>query len=76
MATPIYFAEVDVLIAPPMGDGLVPALARDGQLVSCWRLSHEELLEIVDKGVVWLSVSGADRTQPAVIVSGQKAAVI
>jgi hypothetical protein len=80
MARPRDFRESNVTLAPPDGVppadcALLPVLAIDGTLVSCWELSPEEIVEIVETGVVWLAVWGRS-SQPPVMVSGCKAAVI
>ena len=44
------------------------AFTDGAQIISCWRLTQEELAEVARTGVVWLSVRGG--VQPPVLVSG------
>ena len=79
MATPERFPEANLLLGPPQGCETdvnpLPVRRLEGCLVSCWRLTAEELAEVQRTGVVWLSVWGR-RTQPPVMVTAIKADVI
>lgn len=79
MGTPTNFAEANLVLGPPMGceDSVAPMAVRrlDGNLVSCWELSPEEIDEIARTGRVWLSVWG-HQTQPPVLVTAFKEHVI
>jgi len=77
MATPTDFAEANLLLVGPEGrDDIIPLPVRrtDDSVVSRWELSAEEVREIAETGVVWLSVIG--RTAPPVYVTGCKREVI
>jgi hypothetical protein len=80
MATPIQFAEANLVLTAPAGTspddvGRLPVFRNGGGLVSCWRLTPAEMVEIAQTGVVWLNVAGRE-TQPPVFVGGHKADVI
>ena len=74
MAKPVGFEGANCVIQAPEG---VPSeeccdlecFTAPGRIISCWRLSPEELNQITETGVVWLEVQG-DRTPP-VVVSGK-----
>lgn len=74
MADPVKFQGfTDFLNAPAGMENCValPILRiADGQIVSCWKLTPEEIENIQKTGVVWLSVFSG-RTQPPVLVSGE-----
>jgi hypothetical protein len=59
MAVPIHFTEVDFVMGPPGGsdEAAIPMPVRRtaaGRLVSCWKLSLEEIEEIGRTGRIWL----------------------
>lgn len=56
MATPIDFPGANVVIAKDQPEYLpLPALvAGDGTVVSCWRLTPEELAEVQRTGCVYV----------------------
>lgn len=61
MAQSVGFEGADVLYLAPDGDTSCTDLQTfcDGaQVISCWRLSSEELAEVARTGVVWLRVAG------------------
>ena len=71
MAEPTDFPESNsALLAPPGADSVVdlPVHRSDGGLISCWRVTPEEIAEIAKTGVVWLHVLGA--THPPLAVRG------
>lgn len=75
MAEPTSFDEVNCqLSAPPQNKGIEPLLChRDvegDQVISCWRLTKEELEEINKTGRVWLHIMGTQI--PPAVVSGIK----
>jgi len=76
MAIPIKFDGCNCTLAPPATIvGLKPSAGHtdaysDGkQVVTCWRLSSAELLEVAQTGLIWLIVAG--QNQPRICVSGQ-----
>lgn len=72
MANGVGFEGANHVFQAPPGDTNCVDLETftDGtQVISCWRLSEEELAEVARTGVVWLSVRG--RALPPVLVSGQ-----
>lgn len=46
--------------------GSLPAYRGEGQIISCWEVTPEDLERIKETGVIWLSVSGAG--QPPVYI--------
>lgn len=79
MATPVQFAEANLVLTPPPGEEesvvQLPVLRDNGVIVSCWRPSEAELAEIMRTGRIWLSVwSGA--SSPPVYVTGHQAEVM
>jgi len=78
MAQPLAFPEANVIYYPPAGmeDDVLPLHVRrgDGCLISCWKLTAEEVAEILRTGVVWLSVLG--RGLPPVMISGRRSDMI
>jgi hypothetical protein len=78
MAHPIDFAEANLRLLPPEGqeDSVIAMSAfRDGGvIISCWRLSAEDLRRIAETGEIWLSIAG--HTAPPVLVTGLKEDVI
>jgi hypothetical protein len=62
---PIRFDQAtDVLGAPQGKEGEIGGMPiyrhPDGLIVSCWKLSEEELEEVKRTGIVWLWVMGPD----------------
>lgn len=75
MAQPVGFEGVNAVYRAPPGQTqeqcLDLQLFRDEegrQLISCWRLTPEELILVQKTGVVWLSITGLN--MPPVLVSG------
>ena len=76
MAHPVDFEESNAVLTKPedmteeeCGD-LPICRVQDGRIISCWELTDDELMEILQTKRVWLSVwSGA--TQPPVCVQGE-----
>lgn len=72
MARGIAFPESTSILGAPDGmDEEVYGLPvyRDGQVtVSCWKLTEEEIVEIIRTGCVWLNVMGSN--QPPLCVTG------
>lgn len=69
MATPVGFEGANTLVSGELaGCRDLEAYVKDGQFISCWRLSPEELETIAATGVVWLSIL-ALQTPPS-FVSG------
>ena len=72
MADPVGFEGANFVFKAPenMPDCGDLEVFRDGEvIVSCWRLTDEEFQEILETGVVWLSVWG--QGTPPVAVSGK-----
>lgn len=80
MAVPSGFPESNVVLNKPADMGydqcsplsVLRMQLADRQIVviSCWKLTHEELEEINRTGRVWLTVLGT--TMPPVDVAGKK----
>lgn len=79
MAEPVPFGEANVILHGTPEDqaaGTVKDLPihryrdLDGcwHVISCWRLSAEELAEVMETGVVWLHAWGT--THPPIAVGG------
>lgn len=60
------FRRPDSLSAAECAD--LQCFSNGGQIISCWRLTPEELAEIRKTGVVWLSILGS--AMPPVMISG------
>lgn len=78
MARGIDFDGSNITLVAPSGmeDAVtsLPVHYDDGLVVSCWRLSADELAEIQRTGVVWLSIIG--NTMPPAFVGGHKSDAI
>ena len=80
MAEPASFAESNDYLGPPPGVGeedcqslaIGRAVLPNGQavVISCWKLTAEELEEVNRTGRVWLSVWG--HTMPPAVICGKK----
>lgn len=72
MAEPVGFEGADLLLNPAEGDEdrvrQLPVFVAPDGLVSCWRLTEDELKEVAKTGVVWLKVCAAP--PPPVLLSG------
>lgn len=72
---PIEFKEVNVVYGKDQKDYIpLPALKfKDGTMVTCWKLSWRELLRIVWKRKVWVSVLTFNQPlQPLYITTKQE----
>lgn len=61
MAQGVGFEGANVVYQAPKGDDNcvdLETFADGQQIISCWRLSEEELAEVARTGVVWVSVVG------------------
>jgi len=66
MAKGVKFEGSNVELKPPIGLVAnrmghvenIPAHNDGTQIITCWRLSDEEMQEVMRTGVVWLSVAG------------------
>lgn len=61
MASPILFPGANMnFVAPDDRDdiGELPSFQNKAGFVSCWQLSHEEMIEIDERRLIWLSVMG------------------
>lgn len=75
---PTSFEQSNVILSPPEGTDLDKCEVlsvfkgndRDGQpvVISCWKLTKEELEELVKYGRVWLIVSG-ETTPPVALTA-------
>lgn len=73
MANPVGFEGANVVFQAPRGVpqeecGDLPVFRDSDQIISCWRLTADEIEEVKRTGVVWLSVIGSGT--PPVKVSG------
>lgn len=73
MASAVGFEGANIVFRAPEGMSQeecydLQSFSDGQQVISCWRLSAEELAEVAKTGVVWLSIMG--RTLPPVSVSG------
>jgi hypothetical protein len=77
VAEPVDFPEANLLLVGPEGSDIVPlpVLRHEGRIVSCWRLSPQDLRRVVETGEVWLSVWSGE-TAPPVLVTISKEHVI
>lgn len=72
MAEGVGFEGANVVYQAPPGDEDCYDLAvfSDGQcVVSCWRLTEEELAEVARTGVVWVKVQGT--ALPPMLIHGE-----
>jgi hypothetical protein len=73
MANPVGFTGARGIADAAPGDEAqvrsLPMFMDERQIISCWRLTPEELEHVVLTGVVWLSVSNIG-VLPPVYVSG------
>lgn len=64
MAEPTGFKEANKVFGPPPGvseeqvGSINACVTGDNQVVTCWRLSAEELEEVNRTGRIWLGVHG------------------
>lgn len=67
---PIEFPERNDHIDLPPGAPVprVPVHRKAGEIVSCWALTPQEIMEIQNTGVVYLTVSGSP--MPNMLISG------
>lgn len=69
MAIPVGFEGANMLLSgEAVGCSDLEVFANGEQIVSCWRMTPEELKLIAETGVVWVSVWG--RGAPPIYVSG------
>ncbi|UTC28960.1 hypothetical protein MARCHEWKA_04480 [Brevundimonas phage vB_BpoS-Marchewka] len=74
MADPIPFCGDNARLNPAKGDeGRVRVMhahkTDDGRVISCWKLTPEEIVKVAETGEVWLSLSCGDNIPPS-FVSG------
>ncbi|MEH6725188.1 MAG: hypothetical protein V7703_03450 [Hyphomicrobiales bacterium] len=48
----------------------LPTFVSDGQIISCWRLSPEEIATVTKTGVLWLSITGMAMPPVALAATG------
>ncbi len=60
------------LLAPPGSENVydLPVHRSEAGVISCWRLTPEEIAEVARTGVVWLHVVGT--THPPLLVRGDR----
>jgi hypothetical protein len=67
---PVKFDKVNAVLNPPPDvEDVAPLFVQkrtDGIVTSCWELTPEELMQLVDTGKIYLHVSGP---HPAVMLS-------
>lgn len=73
MAKPVGFEGANTIYRAPKSMspeecGDLEVFKADDQIISCWRVSEDELAEINRTGVIWLAVIG--QSTPPVKVSG------
>lgn len=72
MASPVDFFGNNAQLRPAPGDedrvGVLPSFHGGQSYISCWKLSPEELAEVVRTGEVWIEVSA--KQHPPINVSG------
>lgn len=63
---PVHFDQANkVMTAPGCGD--LPVFNGDGQFISCWELTDEQIQDVIDNRRIWLSVRACG--QPPVWLS-------
>ncbi len=71
MANPVGFEGANsVMLAPSNMNscGDLQCFKSDNQIISCWRLTEDEINKILETGVVWLSIMGEQ--MPPVLIGG------
>lgn len=73
MANPVGFEGANFIFRAP--DGVSQNECSDletfndgQQIISCWRLTDAEIANVIETGVVWLSIQG--QGMPLVLISG------
>jgi hypothetical protein len=78
MAKPVGFDQANTVLGPPPGraDEIDPLFIYryNGQCVSCWRLSPEELEEVKRTGCIFVNVLSGETQPPILIWAGPLAA--
>lgn len=73
MAIPVFFQGSNAVLKAPPGqeDEVIPlpVLSDTTQVVSCWKLSEQEIEYIKEHGVVWLAIAG--HTHAPVVIKGE-----
>lgn len=71
MAEPIDFPERNRTWVGPAGGNIgdLPTLTQDDYVLSCWRLSADEIAYVQEHGKVWLQVWG--RQPPVSVFAGE-----
>ena len=71
MANSVGFEGANDILRAPPGDTDcrdLEMLRLESGIVSCWRLTEDELKRVNETGVVWLHIAG--RTHPPVYIAG------
>lgn len=77
MAHHVGFEGANTIYQAPKGAkdvGDLECFKTDSEVISCWRLSEDEIAQIIETGVVWLSIKG--HTVAPVYVSGNPLVMI
>lgn len=69
MAKPIQFAEANSKLTGSGDVADLPAYRDGGQVISCWKPTPAELIEILNSGVIWLVAKGV--SHPPIMVTGE-----
>lgn len=70
MADPVGFEGANLLLSgEKAGCRDLEAFYANGEFISCWRLTAEELETVAATGVVWVSVFAG--SQPPILISGK-----
>jgi len=72
MATGVGFEGANHVFQAPKGatDCVDLQVYADGsQIISCWRLSKEELKQVTETGVVWVRINGSG--MPPIYIGGE-----
>ena len=72
MANAVGFESANFVFQAPENTtpeecGDLPVFRNEKQIISCWRLTPDEMAKVAETGVVWLSVMGAG--MPPVAIS-------
>lgn len=73
MSNPVGFEGANSIMQAPKGAGPeecsdLQVFRTTDQIISCWRLTDVEIANVVETGVVWLSIKG--QGMPPVMISG------
>lgn len=70
MIRPVEFPEMNKkYVLADVEDSFLPAFQNEEMIISCWKVTDEDLEIIKQTGVVWLRVYG--KAQPPVIIQAE-----